>query len=90
MRMRELVDKYIRNVEQALREMKILEKPKLDENDVKHVVNLARLYLKDSDFYREHGKLRTALASISYCEGLLDALRLLKLVEFKWPGEKGR
>jgi hypothetical protein len=29
--------------------------------------------------------LETSLTSIAYCEGLLDALKLLGAVKFEWP-----
>lgn len=40
--------------------------------------------LEDAKYYREKKKLETRLASVAYCEGLLDALRLLGFVEFSW------
>ena len=44
-----------------------------------------RRYVEDAEFYLEKDDLETALASISYCEGLLDALKLLGIAEFDWP-----
>jgi len=40
-------------------------------------------YLEDAEHYAEERRA-TALASVSYAEGILDALRLLGLVEFEW------
>ena len=42
-------------------------------------------YLEDAKYYKAQGKLETSLTSIAYCEGLLDALRLVGAVEFEWP-----
>jgi len=53
--------------------------------DVERIVEIARRYLSDSKYYSENGKDVTSLASISYAEGLLDALRFLKLGDFSWP-----
>lgn len=44
--------------------------------------------LEDAKYYRERNKLETSLASVAYCEGLLDGLRLLGVVEFSWQIKK--
>jgi FAD synthetase len=49
------------------------------------VLEQAESYLKDSRFYLSKGRGAVALASVAYAEGLLDALRLLGLVDFEWP-----
>lgn len=86
MSLEELVAEYVRKTETVFGEMRIRETPEgLDEDRVRLVVESARRYLDDSRFYRKEGKLETSLASVSYCEGLLDALRLLGVVEFSWP-----
>jgi len=54
---------------------------------VERVVEEARRYLSDSRYYFDRGAYLTALAAVSYAEGLLDSLRLLGLAEFEWPGE---
>ncbi len=41
-------------------------------------------WMSDAEYYAGEGRWPTALAAISYCEGLLDALRLLGLAEFEW------
>ena len=89
MTLEELVTEYVRKTETVFSEIRIRETPKvLEENRVRLVVESARRYLDDSRFYREEGRLETSLASVSYCEGLLDALRLLGVVEFSWPEER--
>ncbi|KPV63960.1 MAG: hypothetical protein AOA66_0541 [Candidatus Bathyarchaeota archaeon BA2] len=42
------------------------------------------LKLEDAKYYQKGGKLEIGLASVAYCEGLLDALRLLGVVKFSW------
>jgi FAD synthetase len=82
---RELVSKYIQNTERVFTEMKIIsDLTHVDEEKVKRVVDHAKRYLEDAKYYEEREKLDTSLASVSYCEGLLDALRLLGGVEFSW------
>ena len=52
-------------------------------SDVKDLIEHARRYLNDAEYYAKEQK-HTALASVSYAEGILDALKLLGLVEFQW------
>ena len=42
-------------------------------------------YLDDAKYYKAQGKFETSLTSVAYCEGLLDALRLIGAVNFEWP-----
>ncbi|WP_069806562.1 DUF357 domain-containing protein [Vulcanisaeta thermophila] len=71
------VDAYIRNVAKALEQ--------LDKEGVKNeVIEIARAYLKDSMYYLSKGDVFTALSTIAYAEGLLDALRILGMVKFQW------
>ena len=80
--------RYIAAVETALSRLKAITMPAIiARRDVERVVEVANRYLSDSKYYAETGKHVTSLASISYAEGLLDALRFLKLGEFSWPQE---
>jgi FAD synthetase len=81
----ELVSKYIRNTERVLAEMKVVQDlTHVDQKKVKRVVDHAKRYLGDAKYYEEREEFETSLASVAYCEGLLDALRLLGGVEFTW------
>jgi hypothetical protein len=51
-------------------------------------MDFAKAYLEDARYYREKKKFEVSLTSIAYCEGLLDALRLLGAVKFEWPTRK--
>jgi len=78
--------RYIAAVETALSGLKPITMPVIiARRDVERVVEVAKRYLSDSKYYAETRKDVTSLASISYAEGLLDALRFLKLGEFSWP-----
>jgi FAD synthetase len=57
---------------------------KLKNEEAEIVFDWAKRYLSDAKYYQEQGKLETSLTSVAYCEGLLDALRLLGAVEFTW------
>ena len=81
----ELITKYIRGAERVIQE--IVEIPAdvhLNEEEAKTVFDWAKRYLEDAKYYQKEGKLETSLTSVAYCEGLLDALRLLGAVEFSW------
>jgi len=80
-----LVTKYIRSADRVLKEIKkISDTVYLKEEETKTVFDWAKRYLEDAKYYQEKGKIETSLASVAYCEGLLDALRLLGAVEFSW------
>ncbi len=79
---RELVDRYIRNVEHALGQIKA--GGDVEGEKVREVIRLAECYLDDAVRFLREGKTRTSLIAISYSEGLLDALRILGLVKFEW------
>jgi len=49
------------------------------------VLSYATDYLEDAKYYKAQGNLETSLTSVAYCEGLLDALRLIGAVNFEWP-----
>jgi len=85
-----LVAKYIRNTGQVFAEIKIAQnKPTLiDKGKVNEVLEIAKHYFADAKYYQGKNKFETSLVSIVYCEGLLDALKLLGAVEFLWPPKK--
>jgi len=72
--------RYIATTEKALQQHNPLK-----EGIMVEVANIARVsdaihrYLQDARFYLTSGKPTTALASIAYAEGLLDALKFLNL-----------
>jgi len=49
---------------------------------------LAKAYLQDAKYYRDGKRFDVSLASVAYCEGLLDALKMLGAVKFEWPARK--
>jgi len=71
------IELYIRNVAAALEEISRL-------GFSGEVVDLARAYLRDSMYYLSRGDEFNALATIAYAEGLLDALRIMGVVKFRW------
>jgi FAD synthetase len=91
MTLQELASKYIQNSEKVFAEIKLAtDVVVIDEEKIKGIIESAKHYLDDAKYYQERNKLETSLASVAYCEGLLDALRLLGVVEFTWPSGKER
>ncbi len=56
----------------------------LNQEMVASVLSYAKDYLEDAKYYKTQGNLETSLTSVAYCEGLLDALRLIGAVNFEW------
>ncbi|MEM1569693.1 MAG: diphthine synthase [Candidatus Bathyarchaeia archaeon] len=84
----DILDKYIFGVKNVFREMKILgETREMLSEKLNLALEWARNYYNDSIAFRCKGDLVSSLVAIAYCEGILEGLRLLKLVDFKWKGE---
>jgi len=89
MSLERLVSKYISSAEHVFCEIKFAENPISFEPDiVVKVVDFAKDYLEDAKYYMEKQKFEVSLTSVAYCEGLLDALRLLGAVKFEWPSKR--
>ena len=82
---KELAAKYILKSERALPELKTVNgEGHLNIDKIKTVIDEAKRYLEDAKYYFADKRFETSLASVAYCEGLLDALRMLGYVEFSW------
>ncbi len=80
-----LAKKYILAVELALQELTLRNFPSEALGDkVRQIIDSVKNYLTDSKFYLNAGREATALASVSYAEGLLDSLRMMEFVDFSW------
>jgi len=89
MSLEELVSKYIGSAERVFCEMEIAETcTNIDVLGVKKVLEFAKAYLEDAKYYTDKKKFEVSLASVAYCEGLLDALKLLGAVRFEWQVKK--
>ena len=85
MTLKELVSKYISRVELVFVEIKVTQNMTcINIHKIEDIINHAKLYLEDAKYYERRNKLETSLTSVSYCEGILDALLLLGIVEFSW------
>ena len=89
MTLENLTEKYIDSAEKVFSQLKRRETPIcIEEKNIEDILNWATNYLQDAKYYKSQGKLETCLTSVAYCEGLLDALRLIGAVEFEWPTKK--
>ncbi len=80
-----LASKYIASAEKALNEAQRVQGTiAVSEKGVDSILEYARAYLEDAKYYKAQKRFETSLTSIAYCEGLLDALRLLGAVKFEW------
>lgn len=80
----DLIEKYTKSCQKALDELSMGTFPRnVEEAEVKDLIEQAERYLSDAMYYSGERR-ETALASVCYSEGILDALRLLGLVEFDW------
>lgn len=86
MTLKDLVDKYITSTEHVLQQMRKTDGSiNLNAEEIEKAVNHVKDYLKDAKYYRDKGDFEVSLTSVAYCEGLLDALKLLGAVRFEWP-----
>ena len=79
----ERAKKYVHNLKHALKDLDIKES-KFKEY-VDKIIEYAKRYLSDAEYYLEKKDYITSIVCSSYAEGLLDSLKLLGLVDFKWP-----
>jgi FAD synthetase len=86
-----LVSKYIASTEKVLKEMQQTEGSiSVAEESVDNILSYVTAYLEDAKYYKAQKRFETSLTSVAYCEGLLDALRLLGAVKFEWPAKAER
>lgn len=91
MSLEKLAAKYIASTEHVLKKMETVENPiGVDVESVRKIVEHVKAYLEDAKYYRERKKFEISLASVAYCEGLLDALKMLGAVKFEWAVRKKR
>jgi len=86
-----LVAKYIGSAETVLAEIQRTKgEVTVDEAGVDEILGYVTAYLEDAKYYKAQKRFETSLTSVAYCEGLLDALRLLGAVKFEWPAKVER
>ena len=72
--------RYIENLTVEFEKTSTMKNATLVEpSNIDKVTDAIRRYLQDSRHYLDQGLATTSLASVAYAEGLLDALKFLKL-----------
>lgn len=87
MRDAERVVRYIDSIRAVLSDLSIDRRSQLGPEALT-VLDTAKRYSEDAEHYSSTGDSSTALACVSYAEGLLDALRFLKIIDFSWPSPR--
>lgn len=84
----ERVLSYIGMVREAISQART-QKDRLDKSE-NALIDMAELYLRDSIYYFEKGDLATALATVSYAEGLLDSLNITGKLKIEWKRRRAK
>jgi len=82
---KERAERYLESVGAVLEELK-LSCSGAEEEKVKAIIETVRNYREDGEYFLKHGDVANGLAAVCYAEGILDALRLMGVIEFQWPG----
>jgi diphthine synthase len=76
----QMMKKYVPMVREALEEIEPLYK---NQKEFEIILDNAERYIKDAEIFLGEGRDENAILSIGYADGLVDALRLAKGLEFK-------
>ena len=86
MNIEKLTSRYIASTQEVLSEIQLTKDiVTITEENIACILDYVTNYLKDAKYYKDQKMFETSLTSIAYCEGLLDALRLIGAVKFEWP-----
>ena len=77
----ERAEKYALGLEKALASLR----ERGVHEDYRGLLDAASLYLRDALYYIDIGDCETALAAVSYAEGLVDSLKYMGVLEPEWP-----
>jgi len=73
-----LSTKYIDSMVKTFNDLKRTKGPiVISEERADEIFGYVKAYLEDAKYFRDQKQFETALTSIAYCEGLLDALKLI-------------
>jgi diphthine synthase len=79
-----LINKYIFGCRRVRGEMTLKhQSAPLTEEQIRRLLDHVDRYLADAEYYKADRK-PAALTSVAYAEGILDALKLLGVVDFEW------
>jgi hypothetical protein len=79
-----LANKYINSMEATLKNVKQARIAiKVSPECIDEVYGYVKAYLQDAKYFLQQKNFDTSLTSIAYCEGLLDALKLIGAIEIQ-------
>ena len=81
MKIQEKVNKYIKNTEISLKNVKINDGLSIDYALIQKVIAESKRYYEDAKYFMKKNMYETSLTAISYCEGLLEALKILGFIK---------
>jgi FAD synthetase len=88
MSIEKLVARYINSADHVYQTLEFVEQlATLHTSDIRRVAETAKAYLDDAKHFMREQRFEVSLTAVAYCEGLLDALRLLGAVRFEWPSK---
>jgi len=76
-------ERYLSNLREAFKTLKIFKR----SVDSERLLDLAKRYFEDAKYYYEKGEYVNSIVCSTYSEGILDALKELKIISFNWPKE---
>ena len=77
-----LSSKYIVNTEKTLKQIQWAKGPlTTTQEQINQIIQHVSAYLQDAKYYSNQKQFETSLTSIAYCEGLLDALKIIGAVK---------
>ncbi len=78
-----LINKYITGCRRVREAMTTNPTTAPTDSQIRAILDHVDRYLSDAEYYQADKK-PTALTSVAYAEGILDALKLLGIADFKW------
>jgi len=81
------LEKYLEDTGKVLEELSVCGALAAGRGEISDVLRLARSYFQDAQHFQRSGEHLVGLVAVVYCSGLLDALRTLGLVSYRWRGE---
>jgi len=79
--------KYLDDTGKVLERLSLSEALGVSREKVSEVLGLARSYFRDAQHFQRSGEHLVGLVAVVYCSGLLDVLRALGLVSYRWRPE---
>ena len=79
-----LAQQYVSNLNHAIKTLKVTENAAQTPLPFMTVLDSALRYSNDAKYFLDKNDSLTAITSASYSEGLLDALRILNIIEVNW------